>query len=71
MLEILGDLVGIFALTWGNIVMIVVGSVFIFLGIKYKMEPLLLVPIGFSAIIVNLALSGITEAPRGFLYTNT
>lgn len=68
MLEILESLVGIFALTWGNVVMIVLGSTFIFLGIKYRMEPLLLVPIGFSAIIVNLPLSGITEAPRGFLY---
>ncbi len=63
----LGALTGIYALTWGNVTMILVGALFMFLGIKYKMEPLLLVPIGFSAIIVNLPLSGITDAPSGFL----
>jgi len=68
MLGLIGDLVGFLALTWREVVMILVGSIFIFLGIKYRMEPLLLVPIGFSAIIVNLPLSGITDAPHGFLY---
>ncbi len=67
-LGILGELVGFLALSWKEVVMIIIGGIFIVLGIKYKMEPLLLIPIGFSAIIVNLPLSGITEAPHGFLY---
>ncbi len=67
-LGILEELVGFLALSWKEVVMIIIGGIFIVLGIKYKMEPLLLIPIGFSAIIVNLPLSGITEAPHGFLY---
>ncbi len=68
MLGMMGGLVGFLALNWEEVVMIIIGGIFIVLGIKYKMEPLLLVPIGFSAIIVNLPLSGITDAPHGFLY---
>ena len=42
--------------TWGHIVMIVVGLVFIYLAIKKDWEPLLLVPIGFGMIIGNIPL---------------
>jgi len=38
----------------GNILMILVGLVFIFLAIKYDYEPLLLIPIGFGIIIGNV-----------------
>ncbi len=38
----------------GNIIMILVGLVFIFLAIKYEYEPLLLIPIGFGIIIGNV-----------------
>jgi oxaloacetate decarboxylase beta subunit len=38
----------------GNIIMIIVGLVFIFLAIRYEYEPLLLVPIGFGVIIGNI-----------------
>ena len=31
--------------TWGHIIMILIGLIFIFLGIKFEFEPLLLVPI--------------------------
>jgi sodium ion-translocating decarboxylase beta subunit len=48
-------------LTWGSIVMIVIGCVLLYLGIARKMEPLLLVPIGFGIILVNLPLSGLME----------
>ncbi|RLF66991.1 MAG: glutaconyl-CoA decarboxylase subunit beta, partial [Thermoplasmata archaeon] len=44
---------GFVQLTWQNIVMMLVGGLFIYLGIKYEMEPLLLVPIGFTTILVN------------------
>lgn len=40
--------------TWGHIVMILIGLVFIFLGIKYEFEPLLLVPIGFGILVGNI-----------------
>jgi sodium ion-translocating decarboxylase beta subunit len=41
-------------LPFGNIVMIAVGCLFVYLAIKKKYEPLLLIPIGFGAILVNI-----------------
>ena len=41
-------------LVWGNLVMIVVGLIFIFLAIRYEYEPLLLVPIGTGIIVGNI-----------------
>ncbi|UCC17813.1 MAG: sodium ion-translocating decarboxylase subunit beta [Dehalococcoidales bacterium] len=52
-------------LTWGSIVMIVIGCVLLYLGIARKMEPLLLVPIGFGVILVNLPLGGLMETIVG------
>ena len=40
--------------TWQHAVMIVVGAVLVFLAIKKKMEPSLLLPMGFGTILVNL-----------------
>ena len=40
--------------TWGHLVMICVGLFFLYLGIKHKMEPMLLVPIGFGILIGNI-----------------
>ena len=40
--------------TWGHIVMILVGCLFIYLAIKKGWEPLLLVPIGFGIILGNI-----------------
>ena len=40
--------------TWGHIAMILVGLIFIFLGIKKEFEPLLLVPIGFGMLVGNI-----------------
>ena len=45
-------------ITWREVVMWVIGAVLIFLAIKKDMEPTLLLPIGFGAIVVNLPLSG-------------
>ncbi len=39
---------------WGNVIMIIVGLFFIFLGVKYDYEPLLLVPIGIGILIGNI-----------------
>lgn len=43
---------------WQQAVMWLIGLVLIFLAIYKKMEPTLLLPIGFGAILVNLPLSG-------------
>jgi sodium ion-translocating decarboxylase beta subunit len=52
---------GFSALVWENILMIAVGGLLIYLGIAKQYEPLLLVPIGFGAILVNLPLAGLME----------
>ena len=51
--------------TWKNLVMILVGGVLIYLAIKKNFEPILLLPIGFGAILANLPLTGITDAADG------
>jgi oxaloacetate decarboxylase beta subunit len=40
--------------TWGHMLMMLIGFVFIFLAIKYDFEPLLLIPIGFGILIGNI-----------------
>ena len=41
-------------LTWGNFVMIGVAFIFLYLAIKKGFEPLLLVPISFGMLLVNI-----------------
>lgn len=56
-LDTLGNLIhqsAFFGLTWGNYVMIAVACVFLFLAIKKGYEPLLLVPIAFGMLLVNI-----------------
>ena len=48
-------------LTWQNLVMIAAGIILIYLAIAKDYEPVLLLPIGFGAILANLPLTGITE----------
>ncbi len=43
-----------FNLTWGNYVMIAVACVFLYLAIRHEFEPLLLVPIAFGMLLVNI-----------------
>ncbi len=52
---------GFGGLTWGSGVMLIIGGVLLYLGIAKKMEPLLLVPIGFGVILVNLPFGGLME----------
>lgn len=68
---------GLFAnfgnLTWQMVVMWAIGGLLIYLGIVKKMEPSLLLPMGFGAILVNLPLSGAitqgdTEGPITALF---
>ena len=51
---------------FGNFVMIAVGVLLIYLAVKKGYEPLLLIPIGFGTILVNLPFGGLNE-PGGFL----
>ena len=54
-----------FNMTWGNVVMILVACVFLYLAIAKEFEPLLLVPIAFGMLLVNiLSLIHISEPTR-------
>ncbi len=46
------------AISWQQVVMWIIGGILIFLAIKKDMEPTLLLPMGFGAILVNLPFSG-------------
>lgn len=56
-----GLLLGLTHLEIGQVVMILIGSMLLYLGIAKGFEPLLLVPIGFGAILVNIPLAGLME----------
>ncbi|MGF1756378.1 sodium ion-translocating decarboxylase subunit beta [Photobacterium sagamiensis] len=58
---------GIANFEFGQIVMILVGCGLLFLAIRKGFEPLLLLPIGFGAILANIPNAGFTE-PGGLLY---
>jgi sodium ion-translocating decarboxylase beta subunit len=58
------------ALTWQMVVMMIVGGILIYLAIAKEYEPMLLLPIGFGAILTNLPLTGIAgeEGLFGIFY---
>ncbi len=55
------------ALGWKNLVMMGVGGILIYLAIGKDYEPVLLLPIGFAAILTNLPLTGIADPHEGLL----
>jgi sodium ion-translocating decarboxylase beta subunit len=57
---------GLANFTWGQIAMIAVGALLLFLAINKRFEPLLLVPIGFGAILSNIPVADIA-GPQGLL----
>jgi oxaloacetate decarboxylase beta subunit len=57
---------GFQSLSIPQVVMILIGCLLIYLAIKYKFEPLLLIPIGFGAVLVNLPMTHLME-PGGLL----
>lgn len=61
-MEFLNQFISLFSnvteVTWQGVVMWIIGGVLIYLAIKKDMEPTLLLPMGFGAILVNLPLSG-------------
>ncbi len=59
---------GLQELSFGNIFLIIVGVILLYLGVAKKHEPFLLVGIGFSCIVANVPGSGLTEAGGLFHY---
>jgi oxaloacetate decarboxylase beta subunit len=53
-------------LHWSHPIMMIIGGLLLYLGIKKDCEPLLLVPIGFGCILVNIPLAGLMDK-EGFL----
>jgi oxaloacetate decarboxylase beta subunit len=54
-------LAGVTQITWQQILMWIIGGVLIYLAIDKKLEPSLLLPMGFGAILVNLPMSGVLD----------
>ncbi len=57
---------GLYNFTLGQVIMIAVGGVLIYLAISRGFEPLLLIPIGFGGILANIPVAGIA-GPDGLL----
>ncbi|MFO7667743.1 MAG: sodium ion-translocating decarboxylase subunit beta [Desulfobacterales bacterium] len=51
----------------GRLMMIGIGILLLYLAIRKRFEPLLLIPIGFGAIMTNIPLAGMSD-PGGILY---
>jgi oxaloacetate decarboxylase beta subunit len=66
-LRLLWESTGIYNFEGPQIVMMLVGFLLLFLAIKKGFEPLLLLPIGFGAILSNIPVAGMSD-PGGLLY---
>ena len=53
---------------WKSLFMIGVGFLLLYLGVVKDFEPMLLVPIGFGTILVNVPFAGMGDPPHGLLY---
>ena len=60
------EFLGFLNLNWQAVAMLVVSGVLMWLGIARKVEPVLLVPIGFGCMLANIPLGGASET-GGFL----
>jgi len=71
LLKKLSNSTGLANMDGGQVAMILVGFLLLYLAISRGFEPLLLVPIGFGAILSNIPLAGISgpEGLIGMLYT--
>jgi oxaloacetate decarboxylase beta subunit len=58
---------GLYQITVGQAVMIVIGMLLLYLAIKKNFEPLLLVPIGFGGVLANIPGAGLAD-PGGILH---
>ncbi|MDR2398710.1 MAG: sodium ion-translocating decarboxylase subunit beta [Spirochaetaceae bacterium] len=61
-----GDPITIFG--WQELLMVAVGFLIVYLGAVRGFEPLLLIPIGFGTIFVNIPFAGMGDPPHGFLH---
>lgn len=68
--EALWQSTGLANMAWGQAFMMGVGGLLIYLAIVKKFEPLLLVPIGFGAILSNIPVAGIAgdQGLLGYMY---
>lgn len=64
LLDFLGT-TGYAQMSLGNLLMIFIACVLLYLAIKKQYEPLLLMPIAFGMLLANLPLAGIMEGPLG------
>jgi len=53
---------GLYNMSVGQAFMLLVGLLLLFLAIKKKFEPLLLLPIGFGAVLANIPMAGLAES---------
>ena len=58
---------GIAQFSFGNVLMIIVGLTLLFLAVRKRFEPLLLVPIGFGCVLSNIPGAGLADS-GGILY---
>ncbi len=58
---------GLYQMAWGQGLMLLIGMLLLYLAIVKKFEPLLLLPIGFGAILANIPGAGIAEG-NGILH---
>lgn len=57
--------IGIIQITFGQLIMLVISGILMYLAIVKKYEPLLLLPIAFGMMLANLPLAGLMDPPRG------
>lgn len=55
------DSLGLLNLTYQNVIVIAIGCFLIYLAVKKRYEPLLLIPIGFGAILTNVPVIGMMD----------
>ena len=53
---------------WKSLFMIGIGFLLLYLGVVKDFEPMLLVPIGFGTVLVNVPFAGMGDPPHGLLY---
>jgi sodium ion-translocating decarboxylase beta subunit len=56
---------GFASLTWQSVLMILIGCGLLYLGTAKKIEPILLIPIGFGIVLGNLPLAGLAASDEG------
>ena len=59
---------GVIVPGWQKLLMLAIGFLIVYLGVAKGFEPLLLIPIGFGTILVNIPGAGMGDAPHGMLH---